>query len=140
MQNRTDDPMDEELRALRDRRLAELTGPQGEPTPSRPLPLTDATLDAAIAGHAVLVVDVWAPWCGPCRIVGPVLDELARDLAGQVTFGKVNADENRATMERYGIRGIPTMLIFKNGRLVDQIVGAAPKDALKSRFLAHAAG
>lgn len=136
-----DDPLDAELRALRDRRLVEARRqrPVERAPASGTLTLTDATLADAIRAHNVLVVDVWAPWCGPCRIVGPILDDLARELAGTVTIGKLNADENQATMSRFGVMGIPTMLVFKQGKLVDKVVGAAPKQVLRERFLRHAA-
>lgn len=130
--------MDEELRILRDRRMTELAAGPKPHVPTGPLTLTDGTLESAVAAHPLLVVDVWAPWCGPCRYLGPILDDLARELAGQVAIGKLNADENRHTIQRYGITGIPTMLIFKDGQLIETIVGAAPKPTLKARFLAYA--
>lgn len=140
MHNTTaDDPLDAELRALRDQRLAQAQRAAQTPRRHAPIILTDQTLADAIASTDLLVVDVWAPWCGPCRIIGPILDDLARELAGTVTIGKLNADENGATMARYGIMGIPTMLVFKRGKLVDKIVGAAPKSVLKETFLKHAA-
>lgn len=135
----TDDPLDAELRALRDQRLARVPQTPQRPRSTSPITLTDHTLADSVRSHEVLVVDVWAPWCGPCRVIGPILDDLARELAGKVTIGKLNADENRVTMSEFGIRGIPTMLVFKRGKLVDKIVGAAPKPTLKERFLRHAA-
>ncbi|MFA5862499.1 MAG: thioredoxin [Candidatus Thermoplasmatota archaeon] len=140
MHNTTaDDPLDAELRALRDQRLAEAQRAARTPRQYAPIILTDETLADAVASTDLLVVDVWAPWCGPCRVIGPILDDLARELAGTVTIGKLNADENGVTMARYGIMGIPTMLVFKRGKLVDKIVGAAPKSVLKETFLQHAA-
>lgn len=137
MQNTNDHPMDDDLRTLREARIRQLTA---DPAPRlmRPLVLDDNLLDAAIAQHELLIVDVWAPWCGPCRVVGPILDELAGELAGHVTIGKINADKNQGVMQRYAIRGIPTMLAFKKGKLIDKIVGAAPKPHLRSRFIAYA--
>lgn len=134
----TDDPLDAELRRLRDQRLAQARRGPAAPTATT-IKLTDQTLAEAVSKHDVLVVDVWAPWCGPCRVVGPILDDLAGELDGQVAIGKLNADDNRATVERFAIRGIPTMLVFKRGNLVEKIVGAAPKNVLKERFLHHAA-
>ena len=79
------------------------------------------------------MVDFWAPWCGPCHVVGPVVDQLSREYGGSVNFFKVNVDENQSIAVRFGIRGIPTILFFKDGELVDGQVGAAPKQVLASK-------
>ena len=78
-----------------------------------------------------VLVDFWAEWCGPCKAVAPVLDELAKDYAGKLTVAKVNIDDNPVTPNEYAVRGIPTMLLFRDGKLLDQKVGAMPKSALK---------
>ena len=78
-----------------------------------------------------VLVDFWAEWCGPCKAVAPVLDELAKDYAGKLTVAKVNIDDNPVTPNEYAVRGIPTMLLFRDGKLLDQKVGAMPKGALK---------
>ena len=78
-----------------------------------------------------VLVDFWAPWCGPCRMVAPVVEELADEYQGQVKFVKLNTDDNVNTAARYGIRSIPTLLLFKDGQSVDQIIGFRPKDHLK---------
>ncbi|NYT01613.1 MAG: thioredoxin [Methanosarcinales archaeon] len=101
--------------------------------PSKPVVLTDGSMDAAVKQYPLLIVDCWAEWCGPCRSVAPTIDELARELSGKVVFGKLNVDENFQTSSKYGISAIPTMLVFKGGKLVDRIVGAYPKPALKSK-------
>jgi thioredoxin 1 len=93
--------------------------------------VTDATFDKMVEDEAVLVVDCWAPWCGPCRMVAPVIEELAKDFAGKVTFAKLNVDQNQAISMRYRIQSIPTMLFFKNGKMVDQKLGAMPKAMLQ---------
>ncbi|MDH5589498.1 MAG: thioredoxin [Gemmatimonadota bacterium] len=94
--------------------------------------LTDATFDEQISGtEGVTVVDFWAPWCGPCRMVAPVIEELAAEYAGQVHFAKVNVDENQQVAGAFGIRSIPTIGFFKDGEPIGSVVGAYPKEALQ---------
>ncbi len=96
-------------------------------SPDAPVKVTDSDFDSFVSHHSLILVDCWAPWCGPCRLVSPVIDGLAKEYTGKVAFGKLNTDENPQTSGRYGIMAIPTLLIFKNGKQVDQIVGAVPK-------------
>lgn len=84
-----------------------------------------------------VLVDFWAEWCGPCKMVGPVVDELAGEFEGKAKIGKVDVDSNPETSTKYGIRSIPSLLIFKNGEVVDQIVGAVPKSQLKKQLEAQ---
>jgi len=105
-----------------------------ENMPDKPLPVSDANIDSTVSKYPILVVDCWAPWCGPCRMVGPVVEELAKEMQGKIVFGKLNVDENRATSMKYGIMSIPTLLVFKNGNLVDNIIGAMPKEMLKAKL------
>lgn len=84
--------------------------------------------------QGVVLVDFWAPWCGPCRMVAPTIDELATEYAGKAKIGKVNTDENTDLSSQYNVMSIPTMIIFKNGQIVDQITGAYPKNVLKDRL------
>lgn len=105
--------------------------------PSAPLVLTDRTFDQAIAKYPVLVVDCWAEWCGPCRMVAPVIEALAHDYEGRIAFGKLDVDGNRAVAERYRIMSIPTLLIFKGGALAGTKVGALPRDMLEAELLKY---
>ena len=93
--------------------------------------VTDATFDAEVRKSAVpVVVDFWAEWCGPCRQIGPALEELAKEYAGRVKIVKINVDENPESPAQLGVRGIPALFLFKNGQVVSNKVGAAPKAAL----------
>jgi thioredoxin 1 len=100
--------------------------------PVEPVKVEDSTFDQFVQKYALTVIDCWAPWCGPCRIVGPIVDALAKEYSGKVVFGKLNTDENPAVSGRFGIMAIPTMLVVKQGRLVDQIVGAVPKAKIEA--------
>jgi thioredoxin 1 len=88
--------------------------------------LTDATFDAEVASGSI-IVDFWAPWCGPCRMVGPVLEEIAQDHADSVVVGKLNVDENPATAQKFGIMSIPTIILFKDGEAAKKVIGARAK-------------
>jgi thioredoxin 1 len=97
--------------------------------------LSDASFDQeVIKSDLPVIVDFWAAWCGPCRMIGPVFEELSDDYAGRLKFGKVDVDANQATAGKYGIRSIPALLVFKGGRVVDTIVGAMPKAALAQKI------
>jgi thioredoxin 1 len=87
-----------------------------------------------LQSQGLVMVDFWATWCGPCKIVAPVVEELAKEYAGKVKFVKVNTDENQDLASRYNIRGIPTLMFFKDGNMVDQVVGAVPKAQLKTKI------
>ena len=100
-----------------------------------PVDITDATFDSEVLSFSgPVLVDCWAPWCGPCRMVGPVLEQLASEYAGRVKIAKLNVDENPQTASRYAIRSIPTMLLFNRGEMVDNMVGALPKEEIERRL------
>lgn len=95
--------------------------------------LTDADFETQVLKADVpVLVDFWASWCAPCKAIAPLIEELAASYAGKVRVCKVNVDENPATPGKYGVRGIPTLILFKNGKVVDQLVGAVPKNQLES--------
>ena len=98
---------------------------------------SDATFEAELASPSPVLVDLWAPWCGPCRAMAPALEELARDLAGKLKVVKVDVDQNPGTQARFQVKGIPTLLLFRGGALVERIVGAQPKAALAKVVQAH---
>ena len=94
-------------------------------------PVTDESFEKDVLGSTVpVLVDFWAPWCGPCRMVAPVVDEIAEQYEGQIKVVKLNTDENPSVASQYGIRSIPTLMIFKDGQRVDMVVGAVPKTTL----------
>jgi len=133
--------IDDELEEIKKKKLEQLkkqymNGGQNmeENLPNAPITITDADMDEAVKKYDTIVVDCWAPWCGPCRIVGPIIEELAKEMQGKIVFGKLNVDENPATSTKHQIMSIPTMLVFKNGGLIDRFVGAMPKDVLKQKL------
>jgi thioredoxin 2 len=115
-------------------------GSQDKAVENKPLIVTDDTFQRDVLNsRGTVLVDCWAPWCGPCRMVGPIMEQLAAESNGRYRIAKLNVDENPRTAAQYQIQSIPTMLIFKDGKLVDRLIGAQPKPAIASKLLAYAA-
>lgn len=132
----------EELKRIQEKKLRELMKKAGETkekksAPNKPIELTDAKFREMIYNHPLVVVDCWAPWCTPCHMIAPILEEMAREYAGRISFGKLNVDENQSVALEYQIMSIPTLLVFKNGKLVDRIIGAMPKKILEPKITQH---
>lgn len=139
---------DDELRNIMERKMNDLVkrnvmnNSSGGSKGSRevlatPIRLTDTNFMDAVNKYSPLVVDFWAAWCGPCRMVSPTIEQLATELAGKVVFGKLNVDENPITANTFGIQSIPTIAIFKNGRNIDGFVGVVSKLQMQNRILSH---
>jgi len=131
----------DELERIRAKKMQELLRRQnqaaGRSMPNSPIQVTDSDFESLIQEYPLMVVDCWATWCGPCVMLAPVIDELARDYAGGIVFGKLDVDENPRTAMNFGIMSVPTLLIIKNGKLVDQIIGAVPRDYIESKLRKH---
>ncbi len=134
---------DQDIERIRANKMRELEeqmktskegGAKAQAVLDHPVEITDTTFVAFVKQHPVVVVDCWAPWCGPCRMVAPILEQLAKEYAGKVVFGELNVDENPRTATEYAIMAIPTLFIFKNGEPVDVIQGAMPKPHFEAKL------
>jgi len=123
----------DELEAIRKRKMERLQT-MASKTSGEVLILDDNNLTETVHEHPFVVVDCWAEWCGPCKMIAPIIAELAKDYAGRIIFGKLNIDENMGVAMTYKINAIPTMLVFRNGALVGQIVGALPKNHIEQKL------
>ncbi len=120
----------DELEAIRQKKMERLqTMTSGEV-----LVLDDNNLAEIVREHPFVVLDCWAEWCGPCKMVAPIIEQLASEYAGRVTFAKLNIDENMGTAMKYQISAIPTMLVFRNGEMAGQIIGALPKNHIEQKL------
>lgn len=128
----------DELEQIKERKLKKLMVEMSTPTLDKPIVVSDRNFDQTAKNYPLIVVDCWAPWCGPCRAIAPVIEELAKQFSGKVVFGKLNVDENPETQMKYGIMAIPTLLVMKNGAEVDRIVGNLPKNQLEARISSYA--
>ena len=136
--------MDKELEEIKRRKLEELTKKldkekteQKMDYPNKPVEITDGNFAQTIKKYPVVVVDCGAEWCGPCRMIAPIIDQMANELSGKVVFGNLDVDRNRATASKFNIMSIPMLLIFKNGELVDTVVGAVPREMIEARLQPH---
>lgn len=123
-----------------DQAVAGEENPQAELVPTQvvePIHVTDDTFDELVLNSSLpALVDFWAPWCGPCRMIAPIVEELAHDYDGQAVIAKMNTDENVVVAGKLGIMGIPTLIVFKDGKEVDRVVGYAPRHALEDKLKA----
>ena len=125
----------DELESIKQKRMQELKQSlEQKQYPSSPVTITDASFDEFVSKYSLVLVDCWAPWCGPCRMLSPVLDEMATEMQGKVVFGKLNVDEEKMTAVNFGIASIPAMLIFKEGKFVDKLIGAVPKQNIVQKL------
>ena len=129
---------DEELEKIRAKKLEVMKkelqdnpGGSGDNWPAEPVPLTEQNFEEFIKQYPLVAVDCWAPWCGPCRMVAPIIDELAKEYQGKIVFGKLNTDENQGIALKFNIMSIPTLILFKEGKPISNIVGFRPKAELK---------
>jgi thioredoxin 1 len=128
----------DEIEQIREKKRQEMMkgGPQAADWPSEPAEVSDGTFNDFIKKYPVVLVDCWAPWCGPCRMMSPVIDSLAKEMQGKIAFGKLNTDMNPKIAMRFQIEAIPTLLVIKDGELAESIVGAKPKEDLARRLKA----
>ena len=129
---------DDELEAIKQKKLAELQKEASTKATmsalSEPIVLTDSNFANEIKKYPLMIVDFWAPWCGPCRMISPIIEQLAREYSGRAAFGKVNVDENQRIAALFGVQSIPTLMIFKFDKVVDIMIGAMPKAQIELRL------
>lgn len=105
--------------------------------PSEPIEVTDNNFDSIINKYPLILIDCWAAWCAPCRMIAPMIDELAKKYKGKIVFGKLDVNKNITTPKKFDVMSIPNLLIFKNGKLIDRIIGVQPMPVLESRLKEH---
>ena len=128
----------DELEEIRGKKLQELVKRMSTPKIDKPIVVSDRNFEQAMKSYPLVVVDCWAAWCAPCRAIAPIVDQLAKDYTGKVVFGKLNVDENPETAQRFGIMAIPTLLVMKDSKEVDRIVGVLPKSELEEKINSYA--
>lgn len=124
--------MDEELEKIRERKTEEMA--KKTSYPNEPIEITNKNFTELLEKYPLLVVDCWASWCMPCKMIEPVIEELAKEYAGKTVFGKINVDEQRELAMKFNIMSIPTLLFFKDGQVADTLVGAAPKEQIEEKI------
>jgi thioredoxin 1 len=129
---------DDELEAIKNKKLAELQKEAATKATmssiTEPIVLSDSNFASEVTKYPIMLVDFWAAWCGPCRMVSPIIEQLSREYSGRVAFGKVNVDENQRIAASFGIQSIPTLMIFKGSKAVDVIIGAMPKAQIEMKL------
>lgn len=129
---------DDELEAIKHKKLAELQKEAATKAMmssiTEPIVLTDSNFASEVTKYPIMLMDFWAPWCGPCKMVSPIIEQLSREYSGRVAFGKVNVDENQRIAASFGIQSIPTLMIFKGGKAVDLLIGAIPKAQIEMKL------
>ena len=128
----------DELEQIREKKMRELKNQMSTPKIEKPIVVSDRNFDQTVKNYPLIVVDCWAAWCAPCRAIAPIVEELAKEYSGKVVFGKLNVDENPETAQRYGVMAIPTLLVMKEGKEVDRVVGVLPKNQLEAKVNAYA--
>lgn len=129
------DTGDDEIEKINKRKIEQMMKRAQTPSSDgKPIILQDSNFFSEISKRDLVVVDFWAAWCGPCRMIAPVIEQLASEYASKVTFGKLNVDENPEVSNRFGIQSIPALMVFKNGKQVDGLVGAVPKARIEAVF------
>lgn len=135
--------MPTEIEEIRQRKMDEMMektvskAPGNNSFPDSPVVVTDSDFEDTVRKYPLVVVDCWAPWCGPCRTLSPTVEAMAKDYKGKVVFAKLNTDENMAVASKFRIMSIPTLLYFKDGKLVDKSIGALPRPMLESQVAKH---
>ncbi|MDD1740186.1 MAG: thioredoxin [Methanothrix sp.] len=130
----------DELDEIKRKKMEKMMKDMNKPTapsielPDKPVIVTDATIESMASAYPLFILDCWAEWCGPCRMIGPIIEQLAEEMKGRAVFGKLNVDQNMQTANKYRISAIPTLMIFKDGKLIDKLVGAYPKPALEAKL------
>jgi thioredoxin 1 len=131
----------DELEEIRAKKIQSYWNDMNPPTvtlekkmPNSPVEVSDENFSSVLHEYDLLIVDCWAPWCGPCRMLSPTIEELAKDYEGKVVFGKLNTDNNRGVAGQFGIMSIPTLLFFKKGKLVGKEIGAVPREVIVSNM------